>query len=86
MNEYSLMAYNVARIHSNLCYQKILGILSDGHTRTREQISQATGLRLQTVCGRINELVGLDILTVAGEGKTSSGRRAEKIGINPVVM
>jgi len=34
---------------------------------SRKQIAQKTGLLLQSICGRVNELVELDLIYVSGE-------------------
>ena len=81
MNEYSLEAWEeINPIHRNKMYQQLLGVLSI-KPMTREQLHQTCHIRLQTVCGRINELIKYGLVEVQGEGYTTSGRRCEIIGI-----
>jgi len=83
MSQQSLHAYyDLNLLYANRCYQQILGILSDDRPRTREQIEYETGIKGNTLRPRIRELQEAGLVTVQGEGKTSSGRRAEKIGLH----
>jgi hypothetical protein len=82
MDFYSLEAYGgITAIQRNKCYQLILASLSDRNPKSREAISRYTGLRLQTVCGRVKELKDMGILEIQGELTTSSGRKAGAVGL-----
>jgi len=61
--------------------EKILDLLCDNVPRTRKEIRDATGLELSSVCGRINSLIALGVLSVVGyclDKKTN--KRQELIG------
>jgi DNA-directed RNA polymerase specialized sigma24 family protein len=47
---------------------------------TREEIADATGMPLSSVCGRVNELLA-KYLKVIGERKTKYGKPAEVLGV-----
>jgi len=58
-------------------HQMIIALMSDGKLRSREQIQNQTGLKIQTITARCRELTQEDILYCYGFGKTSSGCTAE---------
>ena len=51
---------------------------------TREEVSQISGLKLQSVCARVNELVGANVLTrkllASPDAKTGSWFATRKTG------
>lgn len=50
---------------------------------TREEVAQWQGMRLATVCARVNELVGYGFLEPTGGTRpTTSGRQAEVLRIS----
>lgn len=52
-----------------------------GHRGTRAEISVATGISLQSVCGRVNELIGLDQAQEIGRATCSvTGSTAMVVG------
>lgn len=45
---------------------QVMGLMSDGQKRTRNQISDALKWRSGPVCGRVNELLQQGLLKVVG--------------------
>lgn len=45
---------------------QVMGLMSDGQKRTRNQISDALKWRTGPVCGRVNELLNQGLLKVVG--------------------
>ena len=54
----------------------ILSFLKKNGPRTRQQISESTGIPINSVCGRVNELVKKEQVTDKKQVKTAYGRRA----------
>lgn len=49
---------------------------------SRAQLSNATGLPINSVCGRVNELLASEVIYVAGTDKCPvSGRNVEKLKV-----
>lgn len=53
------------------------------HASTREEIANALGLKLQSVCARARELLDAGLIAPRGERRTASGSNAEVLA--PVV-
>jgi len=77
----SLEAYEEIKPRLGKLHQQILGILSDGRSRSREEIREAVGWGGSTLRPRIVELKHLGVLDVVGYGKNANGRRVELIGL-----
>lgn len=88
LSDCSLVAWqNIDEIHRNKSYQRILATLTVCGPLTREQISQETGIRLQTVCGRVNELEHeYRVCQIVGKRTTTSGSQAGVVGVVGVVV
>jgi hypothetical protein len=55
----------------DLHWVKVYAYLGGSYPLTRSEISQFTGLRLSSVCGRVNELIGAKML-IEGERRNCS--------------
>lgn len=71
--------------HVGPMQQRILDYIRENGPSTEEEISLGAGMRLSSVCGRVNELVHQKgLLADTGEvRRTSSGRFAVVWGISP---
>jgi len=66
--------------------QKILDALSDNIPKTRKELRDQTGLELSSVCGRVNSLLAVPLVRIAGEKRDSkTGKWQELIELIPVV-
>jgi Winged helix-turn-helix DNA-binding len=71
--------------HITKKHQLILDTLEVEPDLSRRELANKTGLRLQSVCGRVNELIGDGLVRVSGKSfDKSSGRDVEtlsKVGV-----
>lgn len=49
----------------------IYAYLNDGRQRSRAELAMQTGMRLSSVCGRVNELLNVGLLFEGGNRKCS---------------
>ena len=60
----------------------ILNAMEPGQGYSRSELAEMTGIRLSSVCGRVNEMLQVGILTVQATRRCSVTRRT----INPVAI
>ena len=73
----SLFAYeSITPTDLNIKQQKVFAFIRDHPGCTNEEISQGTGMRLQSVTPRTGELRAIGCIAVSGQKKMSSGRYA----------
>lgn len=66
-------------------WQKIYAAMKLYKPLTRSELSDATGIRLSSVCGRVNELIEAGLVVEHERRKcTVTGRAAHPVGIAPV--
>lgn len=80
----SLMAYQTARITEG--QRKVLDFMLK-HPRvdfTRNELAQLSGLPIQSVCGRVNELIAVGLLEErVRRGCRFSGKQAHPLRLTP---
>lgn len=78
MRDTSLAAHYEHSVSGAMISQRlfILEFLQQNGARTRQQISEATGIPINAVCGRCNELIKQELATDNEKVKTASGRWA----------
>ena len=60
----------------------VLNLLKEHPGLTRNQISNQLGLRIQTICSVVNELLTSNVVVVSGTTRdTSTNRTVETLGI-----
>lgn len=55
---------------------KVLDRITHHPNETREEIAEATGLKLSSVCGRVNELMQLEQVVISGRRNGANTLRA----------
>lgn len=78
MRDTSLAAHHQHSVSGAMLSQRqfILKFLQDNGSRTRQQISDVTGIPINAVCGRVNELLKQGLVTDSQKVKTAYGRTA----------
>lgn len=78
MRDTSLAAHYQHSVSGALLSQRqfILKFLKDNGPRTRQQISDVTGIPINAVCGRVNELLKQELVMDSQKVKTAYGRTA----------
>jgi len=59
-------------------------LLRDGQARTKAELAAMTGLSRSTVSSRVDTLVGIGLVSPAGEAASSGGRPPARVAFNPL--
>jgi len=62
---------------------ELFQLLRDGVPRTRASLAQATGLARSTVAARVDELMGLGLVTPVADAASTGGRPPSQFALNP---
>lgn len=77
----SIEAYHAMRpVELNASQQRLMDAIEDGQDYSRSELAAITGMRLSSVCGRVNELIAAQRLE---HGPQRSCRETGKT-VNPV--
>jgi len=60
-------------------HEQVLGSLLQNGTFSRNDIAADTGLRLQSCCGRVNELIAMGFIEVMGVAKDARSNRSVEL-------
>ena len=77
----SLEAYRMVRPQLGRLQEQVLGILSDGRWRSRDELEAETGLNPNTLRPRVKELMRYGAIQVRGYDRKNNGRRVELLGL-----
>jgi len=58
-------------------------LLRDGSPRTRAELAATTGLARSTIALRVDELMGLGLISPVGEAQSTGGRPSSRFALNP---
>jgi len=62
---------------------ELFQLLRDGVPRTRASLAQATGLARSTIAARVDELMGLGLVTPVADAASTGGRPPSQFALNP---
>jgi glucokinase len=62
---------------------ELFQLLRDGVPRTRASLAQSTGLARSTVAARVDELMGLGLVTPVADAASTGGRPPSQFALNP---
>ena len=79
--ETSLIAWNSLVKEQKLApqEQRVVHAIEAFGSQTREELANATGLRLSAVCGRVNALIASGVLSERGTRINPASRKANKL-------
>src|SRR5574343_659515 len=79
-NSIRVASLNAIRPHTAYLYLKILDQLNSGNL-TRRELSERTGIRLSSVCARVNELIKDNLVSIYGtKWDSETNRNVELVG------
>ena len=62
---------------------ELFQLLRDGSPRTRAELAVATGLARSTIALRVDELMGLGLISAVGDAQSTGGRPSSQFALNP---
>jgi glucokinase len=62
---------------------ELFQLLRDGAPRTRASLAQSTGLARSTIAARVDELMGLGLVTPVADAASTGGRPPSQFALNP---
>ncbi|WP_308798759.1 ROK family transcriptional regulator [Agromyces silvae] len=62
---------------------ELFQLLRDGVPRTRASLAQTTGLARSTIAARVDELMGLGLVTPVADARSTGGRPPSQFALNP---